>query len=220
MSKHVAGREQAVCATSKGEQWLVEAQQTVFEGADRPLTWAGRVRAVETVEGRLDADLAGREESLAATSAASVLLHEVYGEGGAAAAPLQSFAKRGAVLGRLEQRVREALTAREEALQPIPFGRQCLSAAAEGRPGDAEGVAETLAEWESRVRGTEQRVAEELDRLEEELVATGALGRDGRTLALGERWEVYERAKSGLEDELEREEAAVRGGSRRRGVFS
>ena len=80
MSKRVAGREQAVCATSKGEQWLVEAQQTVLEGADRPLTWAGRVRAVvETVEGRLDADLAGREESLAATLAGSVLLQEVYG---------------------------------------------------------------------------------------------------------------------------------------------
>ena len=222
MSKRVAGREQAVCATSKGEQWLVEAQQTVLEGADRPLTWAGRVRAVvETVEGRLDADLAGREESLAATLAGSVLLQEVYGEGGAAAAPLQSFAKREAVLDWVEQRVREALTAREEALQPIPFGRQCLSAAAEGRPGDAEGVAETLAEWESRVRGAEERVGEELDRLEKELVAiaaiadllaasAGALVGDGRTLSFVERWEAYERAKSGFEEELDREEAAIR----------
>ena len=222
VSKRVAGREQAVCATSKGEQWLVEAQQTVLEGADRPLTWAGRVRAVvETVEGRLDADLAGREESLAATLAGSVLLQEVYGEGGAAAAPLQSFAKREAVLDWVEQRVREALTAREEALQPIPFGRQCLSAAAEGRPGDAEGVAETLAEWESRVRGAEERVGEELDRLEKELVAiaaiadllaasAGALVGDGRTLSFVERWEAYERAKSGFEEELDREEAAIR----------
>ena len=222
MSKRVAGREQAVCATSKGEQWLVEAQQTVLEGADRPLTWAGRVRAVvETVEGRLDADLAGREESLAATLAGSVLLQEVYGEGCAAAAPLQSFAKREAVLDWVEQRVREALTAREEALQPIPFGRQCLSAAAEGRPGDAEGVAETLAEWESRVRGAEERVGEELDRLEKELVAiaaiadllaasAGALVGDGRTLSFVERWEAYERAKSGFEEELDREEAAIR----------
>ena len=222
VSKRVAGREQAVCATSKGEQWLVEAQQTVLEGADRPLTWAGRVRAVvETVEGRLDADLAGREESLAATLAGSVLLQEVYGEGGAAAAPLQSFAKREAVLDWVEQRVREALTAREEALQPIPFGRQCLLAAAEGRPGDAEGVAETLAEWESRVRGAEERVGEELDRLEKELVAiaaiadllaasAGALVGDGRTLSFVERWEAYERAKSGFEEELDREEAAIR----------
>ena len=175
VSKRVAGREQAVCATSKGEQWLVEAQQTVLEGADRPLTWAGRVRAVETVEGRLHADLAGREESLAATSAGSVLLQEVYGEGGAAAAPLQR---------------------------------------------DAEGVAETLAEWESRVRGAEERVGEELDRLEKELVAivtiadlpasAGALVGDGRTLSFVERWEAYERAKSGFEEELDREEAAIR----------
>ena len=82
-------------------------------------------------------------------------------------------------------------------------------------------MAETLAEWESRVRGAEERVGEELDRLEKELVAiaaiadllaasAGALVGDGRTLSFVERWEAYERAKSGFEEELDREEAAIR----------
>ena len=195
----------AVRAMSKGGQWLDAAHQAALAGADRQLTLVEREQSVETVEGELEAEFSRRESALNATSAGPPLLREVFGERSDRDAPL-SFSARDHGLEQVEQRVRAELSARDEALQSIPFGRQ----AAQGRSGDAGGAAETLAEWESRVRGAEQRVGEELDRLEEELVATGALGRDGRTLALGERWEVYERAKSGLEDELEREEAAVR----------
>ena len=53
LSTRVAGLEEAVCATSQGEPWLVEAQEAVLEGADRRLTLAARARAVKTVEGRL-----------------------------------------------------------------------------------------------------------------------------------------------------------------------
>ena len=202
---HVEKREGALRATSLGGRWLDEAHQEALAGADRQLALVEREQSVETVESELEAELSRRESALNATSAGPPLLREVFGERSDRDAPL-SFSARDHGLEQVEQRVRAELSARDEALQSIPFGRQ----AAQGRSGDAGGAAETLAEWESRVRGAEHRVGEELDRLEEELVATGALGRDGRTLALGERWEVYERAKSGLEDELEREEAAVR----------
>ena len=218
LSAHVAGRERAVRGMSKGERWLAEAQQEVLvEGEDRRrrLTVGERARAVETVEGRLEAELSRRELELDATSTGPSLLREVFSDRDAR----QSFAARDRGLERVEQLVREALMARGAVLQSIPFGRQCLSAAAPVRSGDAE--AAPLPEWESTLRGAEQRVGKELDRLDAELVAiaggedilaeaAGGVGRAGRTFSLAERWEVCQRARSGLEEELEREEAAVR----------
>ena len=218
LSAHVAGRERAVRGMSKGERWLAEAQQEVLvEGEDRRrrLTVGERARAVETVEGRLEAELSRRELELDATSTGPSLLRDVFSDRDAR----QSFAARDRGLERVEQLVREALMARGAVLQSIPFGRQCLSAAAPVRSGDAE--AAPLPEWESTLRGAEQRVGKELDRLDAELVAiaggedllaeaAGGVGRAGRTFSLAERWEVCQRARSGLEEELEREEAAVR----------
>ncbi len=175
----LAAREESVRATSAGGQWLDEAHQSVLADAGGRLTLGERERAVETVEGRLRADLAAREESLMATSTGSTLLREEYGEGGAAAAA-QSFAERESVLERVAQRVDEELGAREEALRSIPLGRRHLSAAEQARAGGATDAPPTPAERESMVRAAEQRVGEELDRREERvLAATG----DDRLLA-------------------------------------
>ena len=155
-----------------------------------------------------------------------MLLQEAFGERGADDGDRRlSFAVRDRGLEQIEQRVGEALTVQEEALRSIPFGRQCLSEEAQGRSRDVEGVAGPLAERESRVRGAAQRVAEELDRLEQEHVAraghegllveaTDALvGGESRSLSLKERWEVYERARHAFEEEeraLDRKEESVR----------
>ena len=98
--------------------------------------------------------------------------------------------------------------------QPAPEPAQPVSAAPTGHRTDEE----------AREKSVSDREGEQLDRLEKEHVgraghedllveAAGALGEDGRTLSLGERWEVYERAQSRFEEEqrkLDREEAAVR----------
>ena len=222
LSEHIAIRERAVCATSMGEQWLATAQEVVVE--DRALTVGERAHAVETVEGQLDADLSRRESELQAMSLGPSLLSE-FGE---LVDARHSFATRARGLEQVEARVVEVLTVQEEALRSIPFGRQCLSEVFQGRSGDVVGrVAVPLAEWESRLRMVEQQVRDELDRLEKEHVAraghedllveaTRVLVKDSRSLSLGERWAVYERAESRYEEEqqeLDREETTVRKGA-------
>ena len=173
---------------------------------------------MERAEGLLAKDLSRRESEVAATSSGPALLQEAFAERSGGDAPL-SFSARGRVLERVEHRVGEELRTQEEALRAIPLGRQYLSEAEQARSAEAAGPP-PLAERESMVRAAAQRVAEELDKLEEELVAiagsedllaeaAGVQAGDGRTLSLGERWEACERAKSGLEEELAREEAAV-----------
>ena len=222
----LAEREESVRATSQGGQWLDEAHQSVLARAGGCLTLGERERAVETVEGRLRADLAAREESLMATSTGSTLLGEEYGEGGSAAAPRQSLAQRESVLERVAQRVDEELGAREEALRSIPLGRHHLPAVEQARAGGA-GEPPTPAERESMVRASEQRVGEELDRREErvlagtgddrllveaaeELIERGAICGDG---GLAEQARVVDRAEALLAAdlaELELEEAELR----------
>ena len=222
----LAAREESVRATSEGGQWLDEAHQSVLARPDGRLTPDERERAVETVEGRLRADLAGREASLMATSTGSTLLREEYGEAVAAAAAAQSFAKRESVLERVAQQVGEELGAREEALRSIALGRQHLSAAEQARAVGAAGPP-TLAERESMVRAAEQRVREELDRREErvlaatgddrllagaaeELTERGAISGDG---GFAERARVIDRAEDRLEadrTELDLKEADLR----------
>ena len=210
----VAGREQAVCATSKGSEWLNDAQQEVLAGAVRRPTVAERVLIVGAVEDRIETYLAAREDSLAATSTGSMLLRAEYGEGGSASSPQQSFAKRETAIARVAQQVDEKLEAREETLRSMPLGRQYLSAAEQARAGGASGPP-TPAERESMVRAAEQRVREELDRREERVLAdTG----DGRLLAdaaeeltesgaifgdggLTERTQIIGRAEGLLEEE-------------------
>ena len=210
----VAGREQAVCATSKGSEWLNDAQQEVLAGAARRPTVVERVRIVGAVEDRIETYLAAREESLAATSTGSLLLRAEYGEGGSASSPQQSFAKREAAIARVAQQVDEELEAREETLRSMPLGRQYLSAAEQARAGGASGPP-TPAERESMVRAAEQRVREELDRREErvladtgdgrllvdaaeELTESGAIIGDG---GLTERTQIIGRAEGLLEEE-------------------
>ena len=215
-------REESVRATSQGGQWLDEEYQSVLARAGGRLTVGERERAVETVEGRLLADLAVREESLMATSTGSTLLVEEYGEGGGADA--QSFTERESVLERVARRVDEALGAREEALRSIPLGRQHLPPAEQA--GDGGGEPPTPAERESTVRAAERRVGEELDRREvrvhagtgdgrlldeaaEELTERGAISGDG---GLAERARIVARAETLLEAdraELELEEAEL-----------
>ena len=218
LDEHVAVRERAVCATSMGEQWLAGAQQEVLvEEEDRRLTVGERTRALETVEGRLETDLSRREADLTATTSGPVLLQEAFGERREGDAPL-SFSAWERGLEGVEQRVDEELRTQEEALRAIPPGKRYLSEAEQVRVAAAAGPPAPV-ERESMVRAVAQRVGEELDRLEEELVAiagsenlaeaAGALGGDGRTLSLVERWSACERVKSGLEEELDREEAAV-----------
>ena len=219
----LAEREESVRATSAGGQWLDEAHQSVLARAGGRLTPGERERAVETVEGRLRADLAGREASLMATSTGSTLLEEEHGEAVTADAPRQSFAERESVLERVAQRVDEELGAREEALRSIPPGRRHLSAAEQARAGGAAAAPPTPAERESMVRAAEQRVREELDRREErvlaatgddrllaeaaeELAARGAVFGDG---GIEERALIIDRAEDLLEGEravLEHEE--------------
>ena len=215
-------REESVRATSQGGQWLDEEYQSVLARAGGRLTVGERERAVETVEGRLLADLAARAESLMATSTGSTLLLEEYGEGGGADA--QSFAERESVLERVARRVDEELGAREEALRSIPPGRQHLPTAEQA--GDGGGEPPTPAERESTVRAAERRVGEELDRREarvhagtgdgrlldeaaEELTERGAVSGDG---GLAERSRIVARAETLLEAdraELELEEAEL-----------
>ena len=222
----LAAREASVRATSQGGQWLDEAHESVLARAGGCLTLDERERAVGTVEGRLRADLAAREESLMATSTGSTLLGEEYGAGVAAAAPRQSFAERESVLEQVAQRVDEELGAREEALRSIPLDRHHLPAAEQARAGGA-GEPPTPAERESMVRASEQRVGEELDRREErvladtgddrllveaaeELIERGAICGDG---GLAEQARVIERAEALLAEdlaELELEEAELR----------
>ena len=227
LSEHVAIRERAAVATSMGEQWLSEAQrEVVVESEGRRLTVEERAHAVEKVEGRLEADLLRRKSELVATSLGPVLLREAFGERGDDDGDMRlSFANRDRGLGQVEQQVGDALTVQEEALRSIPFGRQCLSEEAQGGSGDAEGVAASLAARESRVRVAEQRVAEELDVLEQEHVARAGhegllveaigtvVGGESRPLSLEERWEVYGRARSAFNSEertLDHDETAVR----------
>ena len=225
VGERLAAREESVRATSQGGQWLDEEYQSVLARAGGRLTVGERERAVETVEGRLRADLAAREEALMATSTGSTLLGEEYGEGGAAA-DAQSFAKRESVLERVARRVDEELGSREEALRSIPAGWRHLSAAEQARSAGAAGEPPTPAERESTVRAAERRVGEELDRREARvLAATG----DGRLLAeaseeltergavsgaggLAERARVIDRAEDLLAGEhagLEVEEGAL-----------
>ena len=213
-------REEVLRSVSLGAQYLSEAEQEGLGEGKRAAVLAARDALVTKAEQRLEADLSRRESDLVATSFGPALLREAFGERGDGDAGL-SFAARDRGLEQVETRVGEALRVQEEALRSIPFGRQCLPEETQGRSGDAEGVTAPLAERESRVRVAEQRVGEELARLEKEHVAkaghdllveaAGALG-DGRTFSLGERWEVYERAQSRFEEEqrkLDREEAAV-----------
>ena len=213
-------REEVLRSVSLGAQYLSEAEQEGLGEGKRAAVLAARDALVTKAEQRLEADLSRRESDLVATSFGPALLREAFGERGDGDAGL-SVAARDRGLEQVETRVGEALRVQEEALRSIPFGRQCLPEETQGRSGDAEGVTAPLAERESRVRVAEQRVGEELARLEKEHVAkaghdllveaAGALG-DGRTFSLGERWEVYERAQSRFEEEqrkLDREEAAV-----------
>ena len=215
--ERLAAREESVRATSQGGQWLDEAHRSVRAGgAGGRLTPGERERAVETVEGRLRADLAAREESLMATSTGSTLLGEEYGEGGAAA-DAQSFAERESVLERVARRVDEELGSREEALRSIPEGWRHLSAAEQARAGGAAGEPPSAAERESMVRAAERRVGEELDRREqwvlsatgddrllaeaaEELTERGAVSGDG---GLAERARVIARAADLLQEEYD-----------------
>ena len=218
LDEHVAVRERAVCATSMGEQWLAGAQQEVLvEEEDRRLTVGERTRAVETVEGRLETDLSRREADLTATTSGPVLLQEAFGERREGDAPL-SFSAWERGLDGVEQRVDEELRTQEEALRAIPPGKRYLSEAEQVRAAAAGPPAR--AERESRVRAVAQQVGEELDRREEELLAiisgdallveaADALFGDGRTRSLGERWEACEGATSGVEEELDRREAAI-----------
>ena len=219
-------REESVRATSKGGKWLDEAHQSVLADVGGRLTPGDRERAVETVEGRLRVDLAGREASLMATSTGSTLLREEYGEAVASAAA-QSFAERESVLERVAQRVDEDLGAREEALRSFPLGRRHLSAAEQARAGGAADAAPTPAERESMVRAAEQRVGEALARREErvlaatgddrllaeaaeELAARDAVSGDG---GIAEQARLIDRAEDLLEadrTELELEEADLR----------
>ena len=218
--EEVRRREEVLRSVSLGAQYLSEAEQEGLGEGKRAAVLAARDALVTKAEQRLEADLSRRESDLVATSFGPALLREAFGERGDGDAGL-SFAARDRGLEQVETRVGEALRVQEEALRSIPFGRQCLPEETQGRSGDAEGVTAPLAERESRVRVAEQRVGEELARLEKEHVAkaghdllveaAGALG-DGRTFSLGERWEVYERAQSRFEEEqrkLDREEAAV-----------
>ena len=207
-------REGTVRTTSKGGQWLDEAHQAALAGGDRELTLDEKEQSVETVEGQLAAEFSRLESELTATSAGPALLREEFGDRDARL----SFAARERGLERVEQRVDEELRTQEEALRLIPLGKQYLSEAEQALAAEAAGPP-ARAELESMVRAVAQRVGEELDRLEEELVAIAgsenlraeaAGAGDGRTLSLGERWEACEQAKSGLEEELDREEAAVR----------
>ena len=204
--ERLAAREESVRATSQGGQWLDEEYQSVLAGAGGRLTPGERERAVETVEGRLRADLAAREESLMATSTGSTLLLEEYGEGGGAA-DAQSFAKWESVLERVARRVDEELGSREEALRSMPPGRRHLSAAEQARAGGAAGEPPTPAERESMVRAAERGVGEELDRREQwVLSATG----DDRLLAAAAE-ELTERgAVSGAGDLAERSRIIAR----------
>ena len=153
------------------------------------------------------------------------LLREEYGDGGVAAdARLQSFAEREAVLDQIEECVDEELEAQEGALRSIPPGKRYLSAVEQARAAGATGPL-TLANRESMVRAGVQQVGEEVDRREEELLAiisgdallveaaADALFGDGRTRSLGERWEACEQVKSGVEEELARQETAIRADS-------
>ena len=220
LGEHVAVRERAVCAISIGGEWLADAQQEVLaEEDDRPLTVGERAHAVETVEGRLETDLSRREAEIAATSSGPVLLQEAFGGRSDTDAPLD-FSARDRVLERVEQRVDEELRTQEEALRAIPPGRRYLSAAEQARAAGATGPP-TLADRESMLRAATQQVGKELDRLEEDLLAiaggedllaevAGALAGVGRPRSLGERWEACEGATSGVEEELDRLEAAIR----------
>ncbi len=223
--ERLAAREESVGATSQGGQWLDEEYQSVLARAGGRLTVGERERAVETVEGRLRADLAAREESLMATSTGSALLLEEYG-GGGDAADAQSFASWESVLERVARRVDEELGSREEALRSMPPGRRHLSAAEEARPGGATGEPPTPAERESTVREAERRVGEELARREarvlaatgddrllaeaaEELTERGAVSGAG---GLAERARIIDRAEDLLAGEhagLEVEEGAL-----------
>ena len=223
--ERLAAREESVRATSQGGQWLDEEYQSVLARAGGRLTVGERERAVETVEGRLRANLAAREESLMATSTGSTLLLEEYGEGGDAA-DAQSFASWESVLERVARRVDEELGSREEALRSIPPGRRHLSAAEEARPGGATGEPPTPAVRESTVRQAERRVGEELARREarvlaatgddrllaeaaEELTERGAVSGAG---GLAERARIIDRAEDLLAGEhagLEVEEGAL-----------
>ena len=222
LSTRVAGLEEAVCATSKGEPWLVEAQEAVLEGADRRLPLSARARAVKTVEGRLRAELADREETLRATSAGAVMLREEYGDRIASAARLQSFASREDVLERIEERVDAELETREEELRSIPLGKECLREAEQARPGGVAGPL-PLVDRESMVNVATKRVEEEFDKREKGLAAraghenllvevAGNLNLEGGTLTLGERWRVIEASERRVEEEhadLEGREAAI-----------
>ena len=225
MGEHedVAARERTVCATAMGEQWLAEAQQEVLaEEEDRPLSVAVRTRVVKTAEDRLETHLSGRAAAVAATSSGPALLQEAFGKRSYGNAPL-SFSTRERGLEQVEQRIDEELRTREEALRAIPSGKRYLSAAEQARGGGAAGPP-TLADRESMVRAATQQVSEEFDRLEEELLAiavgedllaeaAGVLAGAGRTRSLGKRWEACERVKSGVEEELDRREAAIRADS-------
>ena len=134
-------------------------------------------------------------------------------------APL-SFSARERGLERVEQRVDEELRTQEEALRAIPPGKRYLSEAEQVRAAGAAGPL-GRADRESMLRAGVQQVGEELDRREEELLAIisgdallveapGALFGDGRTRSLGERWEACEGVTSGVEEELDRREAAMR----------
>ena len=216
----VAGREQAVCATSKGSEWLDDAQQKVLVGAARRPTVAERERIVEAAEGRIEADLARRKESLAATSTGSMLLRAEYGEGGSASSPQQSFAKREAVIARVAQQVDEELEAHEEMLRSMPLGRQYLSAAEQARAGGASGPPTPAepAERESMVRAAEQRVREELDRREERVLADTGDGRlltDAAEELTGERRDRRGRQPHGAGGGHRQGGGPARGGARR-----
>ena len=219
----VSGREQAVCAMSKGAEWLDEVRQEVLAGADRRPTVVEKERIVETVEDRIGIYLAGLEESLAATSAGAALLREKYGEGGAAAAPLQSFAKREAFVEQVAQQVDKQLGAREEVLRSLV--ERYLSEAKEALTGGVDGSL-PRAEHESMLNVMERLVGEELDRRGEQvraiagsdrpieeaieaLMEAGAISGDG---SLTERAQIIETAEGLLKDdlaELAQEEASL-----------
>ena len=177
---------------------------------------------MKTVEGQLETDLSRRESEVAATSSGPALLQEALGKRSYGDAPL-SFSARERGLDGVEQRIDEELRTREEAIRAIPPGKRYLSEAERVRTAESAGPP-ALADRESMLRAATQQLGEEVDRLEEELLAiavgedllaeaAGALAGAGRIRPLGERWAACERVKSGVEEELDRREAAVRADS-------
>ena len=180
-----------------------------------------RIGAVETVKGRLEADLSRRESEIDAMSLGQALLREAFGERGDGDGDARlSFATRDRVLEQVEQRVGETLTVQEEALRSIPFGRQCLSEV-QGRSEDVEYErAQSRFEEEQRELNREEAAVEK-DPAGEEFLRNArleVLGAADREATLAERARIVKAAaalQKAAEAKREAEVAAGRDLDRR-----